>query len=51
MYRVARGGPKLSGIGRDNGDLGFSGYLEAKQVVQWVTPDRLGWYNLPSLSK
>jgi len=42
------GGPKLSGVGRDNGEIGFSGYLEPKQVVEWVTKDRLGWYNLPS---
>ena len=43
-----RGGPKLSGLGRDNGEAGFMSYLEPKQVVEWVTKDRLGWYNLPS---
>ena len=43
-----RGGTKLSGFGRDNGEAGFMSYLEPKQVVEWVTKDRLGWYNMPA---
>ena len=43
-----RGGRKASGLGRDNGEEGFMGYLEAKQVVEYVKKDRLGWYNIAS---
>ncbi len=46
--RFCRGGTKLSGVGRDNGEAGFAGYLEPKQVVEWIAPETLAWYHIPS---
>ncbi len=42
------GGTKASGVGRDNGEAGFMGYLEIKQVVEYVSKDPWGWYNVPA---
>ena len=33
---------------RDNVELGFAGYLEVKQIVEWTSPEALGWYTMPS---
>ena len=41
------GGFKRSGIGRELGEFGPSGYLEPKQVTTYVSDAPLGWFAMP----
>eukprot|EP00288_Rhodomonas_lens_P018668 CAMPEP_0177714376 /NCGR_PEP_ID=MMETSP0484_2-20121128/13428_1 /TAXON_ID=354590 /ORGANISM="Rhodomonas lens, Strain RHODO" /LENGTH=507 /DNA_ID=CAMNT_0019226305 /DNA_START=23 /DNA_END=1546 /DNA_ORIENTATION=+ len=45
------GGVKKSGIGRDNGEEGFNSYLQIKQVTEWVSKDKWGWYIPPGFTR
>ncbi len=38
------GGYKQSGIGRELGEWGFSNYLETKQITEYASAEKWGWY-------
>jgi len=42
------GGFKRSGVGRELAEYGLNNYLEPKQICEYVSPQPLGWYPLPS---
>jgi betaine-aldehyde dehydrogenase len=45
------GGYKKSGIGRELGRWGLSGYLETKQITRFVGDEPWGWYIKPAGSQ